>query len=270
MFLFLIIISVIIIIVIIISLFLKKKYNNCEKFQDVSENKINPIVEIAKEHSRLQILKDENENMEKVTKNLEIIKNDLENKIRDLKFTIDQKKEEKIKIENDLNEIEKQKTDVMIAFKALKDRVDDTTKKENELLIKEETLNKKLSEIPKLSEIKCNQDIIDIQKKLEVIGKNINKINEDKIDQFCVNTKQMPTPIFKTYTEKENDKDLSYKWCLCNDTNKNTENCVSYIKCKNNYDTNKDKSTVIGDDLDVYFKCIDKYNNFPKFLNKTS
>jgi uncharacterized membrane protein len=56
MFLFLIIISVIIIIVIIISLFLKKKYNNCENFQDVSENKINPIVEIAKEHSRLQIL----------------------------------------------------------------------------------------------------------------------------------------------------------------------------------------------------------------------
>jgi len=85
MFLFLIIISIIIIIVIIVSLFLKKNYNNCEKFQDVSENKISPIVEIAKEHSRLQILKDENENMEKVTKNLELIKNDLENKIRDLK-----------------------------------------------------------------------------------------------------------------------------------------------------------------------------------------
>jgi len=251
-------ILIIVIISIIIPIINKKK--NCEKFENTTETKISPIVEIAKEHSKLQILKDENESIQKVTNNLQLIKNDLENKIKELKFIINEKTEEKLKLENNINEINKQKENSIIAFQILKDRVDATTRKENELLIKEENLNKILLDIPKLSEIKCNQEIINIQKQLESISKSINN------DDFCLNTNKIPEPNFKNYNEKNND--LTYKWCLCNDNNKNSEECISYIECKNNYDLNKNKSDVIGDDLDIYFKCIDRYNTFPKYLNK--
>jgi len=258
----LILLIIILIIIIIISQLIK--IIKVEKFEDITQTKINPIIELAKETTKLEITKTENKQITDLTEKLKLVRNELESRIDELTRTINEKKQDKLNVEAEIDEINKKKINALAVFQVLKDKIDDTSMKELELAKKEKDLEDKEKEMIKISDIKENELSKTILSKLEEILKNIN---DSKIDEFCVNTKVMPKPIFKTYNETINDYDLTNKWCSCNDNNK-TDACVNYLTCKTNYDNNKDKNNLSGDELDVYFKCIDLYTDFPKYLIK--
>ena len=88
----------------------------------------------------------------------------------------------------------------------------------------------------------------------------------------------MPTPLQQSFTSdltninvlSDNDYEQSQLWCLCNDTNKNTPDCVAYSKCKINYDIvkkgidgGKNFTQLDKINTDVYNECINLYTNFP-------
>jgi hypothetical protein len=106
-------------------------------------------------------------------------------------------------------------------------------------------------------------------KKFEV---EINKIKSEKkdIDQdICKLYKSMPMPITQNFIDN-NKKDLSYLWCLCNDNiNKNID-CMEYKNCLNHYMNNKDKKTLQEDELNLYFRCINKFEEYPQFLTNNN
>lgn len=255
----------IIIIIVIILAIITIVINNStiENFQDITTVAINPIVELAKETTKLEAVKNENKEIMTLTERLKLVRNELERRIDELNRTIEEKNQNKLKVENEIEEINKQKINAMSVFQVLKNKIDDADIKQLELAKKEKELEEREKGIKKIGEIKENQLNLTIFKKLEEIS---NKLNNKNNQDFCKNTKEMPKVDFKTYDNL--DDDLTNNWCLCNDDNKKTEACVNYLTCKKNYDDNKDKSNLSGNDLDVYFKCIDLYPNFPKYLIK--
>jgi len=257
--LFLIIIIIVIILAIITIIF---SQSNIEQFQDITTVSINPIVALAKETTKLEAVKLENKEIMTLTERLKLVKNELERRIDELNRTIEEKNLNKLKVENEIEEINKQKINALSVFQVLKNKVDDTDIKQLELAKKEKELEERENGIKKIGDIKDNQLNLTIFKKLEEISNKLNKNNKD----FCNNTKIMPDIDFKTYDNI--DDDMTNNWCLCNDTNKKTEACVNYMTCKKNFDDNKDKSKLSGNDLDIYFKCIDLYPNFPKYIIK--
>jgi len=254
----------IIIIIVIILAIITIVINNStiENFQDITTVAVNPIVELAKETTKLEAVKVENKEITTLTEKLKLVRNELERRIDELNRTIEEKNQNKLKVENEIDEINKQKTNALAVFQVLKNKIDDADVKQLELAKKEKDLENKEEEIKKIGEIKENQLTLTIFKKLEEISNKLNKNNKE----FCNNTKEIPKIDFKTYDNI--DDDLANNWCLCNDTNKKTEACVNYMTCKKNYDDNKDKSKLSGNELDVYFKCIDLYPNFPKYIIK--
>lgn len=256
---------VIVLIVLLFIILFITNYYKYEKFENINQSQINPIVELAKEVTRLEKVKKENEEITDLTEKLKLVKNDLEKKIDELKTTYEEKKQEKLKLDEEIKNIDKQKITSVAVFQVLKDKIDNINEKESQLGKKEEDINKKAIEFKQTKEQEHNKITSDILDKLNEIYKNLNEIKSNKKEDFCLNTKEFPKPVFKTYANK--DDDLSSKWCLCNDNNKKDE-CINYLGCKINYDTNKDKSELSGNDLDVYFKCIDTYSDFPKYLNK--
>ena len=45
---------------------------------------------------------------------------------------------------------------------------------------------------------------------------------------------------------------------------------MEYKNCLNHYTTNKDKKTIKEDELNLYFRCINKFPEYPKFLNENN
>lgn len=254
----------IIIIIVIILAIITIVINNStiENFQDITTVAINPIVELAKETTKLEAVKNENKEIMSLTERLKLVRNELERRIDELNRTVEEKNQYKLQVENEIEEINNQKINAMNVFQVLKNKIDDADIKQLELAKKEKDLEEKEKEIKKIGDIKENQLNLTIFKKLEEISNKLNKNNQD----FCKNTKEIPKVDFKIYDNI--DDDLANTWCLCNDNNKKSEVCVNYLTCKKNYDDNKDKSNLSGNDLDIYFKCIDLYPNFPKYIIK--
>lgn len=260
------IIVLFLLIIIVLLVLLSMNYyfnNNREKFENINETKIHPVIEIAKETTKLEAVKKENKDITDITDKLVLVKVNLEKKIAELNNTIEEKNKAKIKLEDDIAELDKQKIASLSVFDILKYKIDKTVEKDIQLKEKEQELNKKENDLGKVIDIKDKQNMTAILGKLNEISKNIEETNKESNDnQFCLITKEMPKPIFKT------NNDMSYKWCMCNDINKKSESCINYFNCKLNYDTNKEKTNLSGNDLDVYFKCIDLYSDFPKYINK--
>jgi hypothetical protein len=107
---------------------------------------------------------------------------------------------------------------------------------------------------------------------------DLNAAKKPVQSKICLTSDKMPTPLQQSFTSdltninvlSDNDYEQSQLWCLCNDTNKNTPDCVAYSKCKINYDIVKKgidggKSFTQLDKIntDVYNECINLYTNFP-------
>lgn len=256
------IIFILILLIVIIITLLIIKYYNYENFENIDKTKINPVVQLAEETIKLNAVKKENKEITDITQKLQLVKIELEKKIQELNNVIKEKNNEKNKIETEIIDINTQRSHIYSVFAILKKKLKDVIKKEMDLQDKENELNIKKEEIDNVFEIKNKQDFDNILDKL-------NNISKQFTDNFCTTTKEMPKPIFKKYSEKDNDIDLSYKWCLCNDNNKKSDNCDNYIKCKNNYLNNYEKQLLNSEDLDIYFKCTDLYSDFPKYINKS-
>lgn len=236
-----------------------------ENFEDVT--KINPIIELARTVTKLNATKQENEEVKLDTEKLKTKISELEQQVRSLDSTINNKTAVKLKLESDIAEIEKQKAVTAAVATVVQTSIDKTIQKEEELKQKEEDISKKVSDTKELTKIKDNQQYITILNILNEVKTKaediIKELNKDK--EFCNNTKEMPNVIFKTYGA--NEKDLSYNWCMCNDTNKKTKECENYLSCKDNYDKNKDTKNLDSADLEKYFSCISTYPEiFPTYL----
>lgn len=94
--------------------------------------------------------------------------------------------------------------------------------------------------------------------------------NEEKKDKdICQLYSSFPSPVSQDFINN-NKKDISYLWCLCNDNlNKNID-CMEYKNCLNHYSINKDKKTINEDELNLYLRCINKFPEYPKFLNENN
>ena len=158
--------------------------------------------------------------------------------------------------------------------------------KELELKKKEAELNGKIKELEALKlkeienkEVEINDDQIALLlNKLESVKSTIiNKYKDNKVcgiydkiptipnDAFSINFENIDVDVNSTNKNYE-----PYLWCMCNDENKKSEDCINYFDCNKNYVINKDKKRLEDKDLTLYMKCINKYPNFPKYLTENN
>jgi len=249
----------IIIIIIFIILFQVFKLYYFETFENLQ---INPIIQTAKEVSYLETLKKENEEIRKNTDNLRREIKDMEIKLNKLELETKNKENEKINLESKISDIKKEREINLTIAELVKQSINKTLEKEDELKLYEQNLNKQKEENIEFEKIKENQKLNDILNKLEQVKINTNDINKNT--NFCDITTDMPKPIFKIYNE--NEQDLLLKWCKC-DKNINNNECINYNICKNNYNQFKDNTSLGGEDLLFYFNCLKLYPEFPKYLS---
>jgi DNA repair exonuclease SbcCD ATPase subunit len=250
------------IIVIIVILFYVFKLYTIETFET---NQINPVIESAKQVSYVETLKKEIKQLEEKSNNLKTENKELQNKLNQLNGEISNKENEKIKLESKISDIKKEREINLTIAELVKQSIDKTAEKERELIKNEEELKKKQEDIKQLEKIKENEKLTEIINKLEEVKKTTKEAVKDT--DFCSITKEIPKPIFKTYSETE--KNLTLDWCKCNENNKKQE-CQDYQVCKNNYDKYKNETSLGGEDLVLYFNCLKLYPEFPKYLTENN
>ncbi len=230
----------IIIIIIIFLIFQLLRIYTYEKFEN---NEIHPMIQIAKETDYLEIIKKEVDELKllKIKLNEEI--KTLQKELEQLNIIIKNKENEKIDLEGNISNIN---NNIDKSLKTIKDSLDKTIEKEKEIKLKEEEINK------------------DKDDKINEIFNKLQQILINKNNEFCKITNKIPNIKFKTY--EENEKDLSYEWCNCNEDNMKSNECNDYINCKNNYDKYKDSKSLNGDELVTYFNCLKLYPEFPPYL----
>jgi len=249
---------IIIIIIIVIVLFYVFKLYTIENFETTG---VNPVIETAKQVSYLETLKKQNEEIKKNNDELRREIKEMENKLNELKTETQNKENEKINLESKISDINKEREINLTIAELVKQSIDKTTEKEEELKKYEEDLKKKQEEVKELEKIKENEKLTEIMNKLEEVKKTTQETVKDT--DFCNITKEIPKPIFKSYNETE--KNLTLDWCKCNNNN-NKEECKDYQICKNNYDKYKNETSLGGEDLIFYFNCLKLYPEFPKYL----
>ena len=250
------------IIIIIVILFYVFKLYTIETFQTTEEN---IIIQTAKQVSYLETLKKETKELQDKSDNLKTEIKELQKKLDELNIEIKNKENEKVNLENKISEIKKEREINLTIAELVKQSIDKTAEKERELIKNEEEIKRKQEEIKELEKIKENEKLTQIMTKLEEVKKTTEEAVKDT--DFCSITKEIPKPIFKTYTEIE--KDLTLDWCKCNDNNK-TQECKDYQVCKNNYNKYKNETSLTGEDLVLYFNCIKLYPEFPKYLTENN
>ena len=230
---------------------------------------ISPVLYIASETSLLSKLKEENSNIRYDTATFQTKLAELQLELMKIKEELKQKEEEKLKLTGEVLTLDNQRLINNKIISTMVKGMDAYTDKEKHLKDYEKELNAKKQELEKLLstpsptlppvEIKEDQLTI-ITDKLADIEKKIpenmcNKpIPEPTSEAFIFNTAELQNP--------------TYMWCMCNEENKKTPDCIEYLSCQTNYQKNKDKTSLIDDDLTLYMKCINKFSNFPKYLTK--
>lgn len=237
---------------------------------------INPVISIATETNLLNKLIKENDimknnnNYEK--EKLEIIQKEL----LKIKEDIKNKEQEKLQLSKEISNMDNMRYISNTIISIIIKNIDNIIKKEQELKNYEKDLNNKkekiekllLQPIPKIPPVIIKEEQIKpIKDKLKDLENIINKL-DNKIPNNICNNLNMPIPKKEDFTYNLNQSyNSSYLWCMCNDNNKNSSNCIDYFNCNNNYLKNKDKSSLLTDDLNLYMKCINKFDNFPKYLH---
>lgn len=239
---------------------------------------ISPIMGIASQTSLMNQLKIENNllklNSAQKRNELQRIKTEL-NKI---KQEILQKEKDKARLSADIADINNNRTMNNTVLTMIIRGIDATLLKEQQLKNKEKELEDKkqqlekllLQPIPTLPPVEIKQEQIKpLQDKLTELEKRFNEINSKIPDNIC-NENNIPEPQKESFMfDPEITKNPSYNWCMCNDNNKKGD-CIDYMDCSKNYLKNKDKTSIIGDDLTLYMKCLSRYPNFPRYLSENN
>jgi len=240
----------------------------------------NPVFAIASETNILNKLKEENNIIKESTKTkqdqLEIIQDQLL-KIRN---EIEKKEKEKLQLSQEIANMDNMRYISNTILSMIIKGIDATMVKEqelrnyeNELQLKKEKVEKLLLQpIPTSSPVLIKEEQIEpIINKLYDLEKKFNDLNNKIPDNVCNLNTKMPEPQKEAFIFDINQvKNPSYLWCMCNDNNKNSTDCIDYMACNKNYISNKEKTSLIGDNLMLYMKCLSKYPNFPPYLTENN
>jgi len=253
-------------------------YSNSNNSNYYNPLSINPQLGIASQLSLMSNLKKENDIIRKNTKNNQDILQSLQTQLFNINSELENKKKEKIKLVSDINNMNISRytnnANITMILKVMENNIiiADKLKKYEEQLIKKKKEIEKLLLLPKPTippvTIKDEQ-IKPIKEKLDFLEQKITEINNKTPNNICTSHSSMPHPqkdAFLYDYEKVNNP--SYAWCVCNDKNKHSDECILYMDCNKNYLNNKDKEGLVGDDLNLYMKCLSRYPNFPKYLSQ--
>jgi hypothetical protein len=275
-------IPLIIILFIIYNNFTVIPYNINETFENPT-TEIAPVVKMAEQVDKLKVLEKINNDYTKKNDNLTSQINSKGTQLNSINEETKKKEEVKLKLEEEISNLNKNKEVHTTIASTLVKGISTIEEKEAELKKKEAEIQLEISKlkelkekkIPENSTVKLNQEQLDIiLNKLILIEKLFKEIKEDndeknKDKDICKLYTSMPVPTSKDFMNN-NKKDLTYLWCLCNDNiNKNID-CMEYKNCLNHYKENKDKKTMKEDELTLYLRCINKFPNYPKFLNENN
>jgi len=237
---------------------------------------ISPALYIATQSSLLTKIKQENDDIKYETATFEAKIAKLQLQLSEIKEELKQKEEEKLKLTGEVLTLENQRiinnkiiNTMVKGMDAYVDKEKYLKQYEKDIDDKKEKLEKLLlTPVPTLPPVSIKDEQIDtITNKLDSIEKKFDEIDKKMPPNIC--NEQMPIPLKEAFIYGTNElQNSTYMWCTCNDANKKSDECLEYMSCQANYQKNKDKISLIGDDLTLYMKCISKYENFPKYLIK--
>lgn len=244
---------------------------------------ISPVIKIAEQVDKLKVLEKINNEIINKNDNLTAQINSKGNQLNSINDETKKKEEVKLKLEEEISNLNKNKdihnniaSTLVKGIKTIEEKEADLKKKEAEIQLEINKLQElKEKKIPENQEVKINQVQIDILlNKLILIEKLFKELKEEKNEEkkdkdICQLYSSFPSPVSQDFINN-NKKDISYLWCLCNDNlNKNID-CMEYKNCLNHYSINKDKKTINEDELNLYLRCINKFPEYPKFLNENN
>jgi chromosome segregation ATPase len=280
----LIAIPIIIILFIIFNNFTFSSFDIYENFENSSNyTGISPVIKIAEQVDKLKVLEKINNDYSNKNKSLISEINSKGNELNNINEETKKKEENKLKLEEEISQLNKNKdahdniaSNLVKGLTTIEMKEAELKKKEAEIQLEINKLQElKNKQITENTSVKLNQEQLDLLlNKLILIEKIFKETkdeikNKDKDKDICQLYSSMPTPTTQDF-KNNNKKDLPYLWCLCNDNiNKNVD-CMEYKNCLNNYTTNKDKKTIKEDELNVYLRCINKFQEYPKYLNENN
>jgi hypothetical protein len=244
---------------------------------------ISPVIKIAEQVDKLKVLEKINNEITNKNNNLISEINSKGNQLNSINEETRKKEEVKLKLEEEISKLNKNKdihnniaSTLVKGITTIEEKEAILKKKEAEIQLEINKLQElKEKKIPENQPVKINQEQIDILfNKLILIEKLFKELKEEKNEvkkdkDICQLYSSIPSPVSQDFINN-NKKDLPYLWCLCNDNlNKNID-CMEYKNCLNHYTTNKDKKTLKEDELNLYFRCINKFPEYPKFLNENN
>jgi len=237
---------------------------------------ISPALYIATQASLLTKIKQENDNIKYDTATFETKLANLQLQLLQIKEELKQKEEEKLKLTGEVLTLENQRiinnkiiNTMVKGMDAYVDKEKYLKQYEKDIEDKKDKLEKLLlTPIPTLPPVMIKDEQLDtITNKLDIIEKKFDKIDKKMPASICDG--KLPIPLKEAFIYNTDElQNPTYLWCMCNDANKKSNECLEYMSCQANYQKNKDKISLIGDDLTLYMKCISKYENFPKYLIK--
>jgi|688.fasta_scaffold12498_6 hypothetical protein len=236
----------------------------------------NHTLGVASQISLLRKLKEHNDKIREITKKYQDLLQSIQNKLFEIKEDIEKKQDEKNKLSEEVSNLNMSrylnKSNINLILNAMESNIDkerSLKKYEEEIINKKNELQKFLDLSNKTSSTVLIKDeqLKPLIEKLSEIEKKIVEINNKTPDNICTSYSTMPHPQKDAFIYDYNTvNNPSYSWCVCNDTNKKSEECTTYMDCNKNYQKNKDKNVLIGEDLTLYMKCLSRYPNFPKYL----
>lgn len=239
---------------------------------------INPILGVASQSSLMNQLKIENNliKLDTAQKKEELIR--IEGELNRIKQEIQQKEKDKVRLSSDIADINNNRSLNNTVLTMIIKGIDATIMKEQQLRNYEKELEEKkkkieqllLQPIPTLPPVEIKQEQLKpLQDKLTELEKKFNEINSKIPNNIC-NENDIPQPQKEAFIyDPEITQNPSHSWCMCGNNNKKS-NCIDYMDCSKNYRENKDRTSLIGDDLTLYMKCLSKYPDFPRYLTENN
>ena len=232
-----------------------------------------PILDIKSQTSLLTQLKEENNKIKSDNLEQQVKLEELNKQLIAIYNEIQKKEIEKLKLSEQISNLDNNKIVNNSIINLVIKAIDANLNKEkelndlkNEIENKKEKLEKLLLE-PIAPVIIKEEQINPLMDKLKELEKKFTDMDNKIPNNICTLNNSMPEPQKEAFIFDLNQvQNPSYLWCMCNDNNKNSSNCLDYMECNKNYLNNKDKTALINDDLTLYMKCLTKYPNFPHYL----
>jgi hypothetical protein len=267
---------------------------------------VSPLLAILEETNKLDSIKQENKDLQFKKDLLQVKLQELDNKFKEISDATEKKNLEKLKLQDELLVINQQKELNLNMMDTIRKSMNANTEKEIKLKELEDKLNNEKKEIddktkyfedvvlkpaPVLPPVTLKEEqikplmlildsIVKIFTEINKKSDTIINLSSDKklIKNVCTAYDSIPEPtknsfmIDFTKIEPNNQelKNLPYLWCECNDTNKQSPECKKYLECHKNYEFNSKKAVLEGDDLTLYFKCLNDFKDFPPYITNNN